>query len=148
MNQAQQVWTIRPHQREDKDRDQPHDKTKEDFLWWCRHAGRFSPTPGAILDAAEFTTGPTGTILGANLVILGPTEDDLISTSYCSSGCKGEDEGTLGAGFGINFDSAGQWSPAPSATPLPVALPLFGTGLGAFGLFGWRRKRKAQVVAA
>ena len=32
-------------------------------------------------------------------------------------------------------------------TPLPAALPLFATGLGAMGLFGWRRKRKAQAVA-
>ena len=29
-----------------------------------------------------------------------------------------------------------------SSTPLPAALPLFGTGLGALGLLGWRRKRK------
>ena len=27
-------------------------------------------------------------------------------------------------------------------TPLPAALPLFATGLGAMGLFGWRKKRK------
>jgi hypothetical protein len=32
---------------------------------------------------------------------------------------------------------------APTATPLPAALPLFATGLGAIGLLGWRRKRKA-----
>jgi hypothetical protein len=32
-------------------------------------------------------------------------------------------------------------------TPLPAALPLFATGLGALGLLGWRRKRKAQAVA-
>jgi hypothetical protein len=31
----------------------------------------------------------------------------------------------------------------PPSTPLPAALPLFATGLGAMGLFGWRRKRKA-----
>jgi hypothetical protein len=30
----------------------------------------------------------------------------------------------------------------PNAVPLPAALPLFATGLGALGLFGWRRKRK------
>jgi hypothetical protein len=36
----------------------------------------------------------------------------------------------------------------PSATPLPTALPLFTTGLGAMGLFGWRRKRKAAAIAA
>jgi hypothetical protein len=35
----------------------------------------------------------------------------------------------------------------PAITPLPAALPLFGTGLGALGLLGWRRKRKAQAVA-
>jgi hypothetical protein len=32
-------------------------------------------------------------------------------------------------------------------TPLPAAVPLFATGLGAMGLLGWRRKRKAQAVA-
>ena len=35
-----------------------------------------------------------------------------------------------------------------AATPLPAALPLFATGLGALGLLGWRRKRKAQAVGA
>ena len=29
-----------------------------------------------------------------------------------------------------------------SPTPLPAALPLFATGLGALGLLGWRRKQK------
>ena len=29
-----------------------------------------------------------------------------------------------------------------TATPLPAALPLLATGLGAMGLLGWRRKRK------
>jgi len=28
-------------------------------------------------------------------------------------------------------------------TPLPAALPLFGTGLGMIGLFGWRKRRRA-----
>ena len=31
--------------------------------------------------------------------------------------------------------------------PLPAALPLFATGLGALGLLGWRKKRKAQLTA-
>ena len=30
-------------------------------------------------------------------------------------------------------------------TPLPAALPLFATGLGALGALGWRRKRKAAA---
>jgi hypothetical protein len=33
-----------------------------------------------------------------------------------------------------------------NATPLPAALPLFATGLGALGLLGWRRKRKALAT--
>jgi hypothetical protein len=44
-------------------------------------------------------------------------------------------------GFGVgNF----------AVTPLPAALPLFATGLGALGLLGWRRKRKnaAADIAA
>jgi hypothetical protein len=35
----------------------------------------------------------------------------------------------------------------PSNVPLPAALPLFATGLGALGLLGWRRKRKAALTA-
>jgi hypothetical protein len=41
----------------------------------------------------------------------------------------------------ITFDVA-------AATPLPAALPLFAGGLGALGLIGWRRKKKAAVLAA
>jgi len=40
----------------------------------------------------------------------------------------------------------GTWS--ASATPLPATLPLFATGLGAVGLLGWRRKRKAATAIA
>jgi hypothetical protein len=38
--------------------------------------------------------------------------------------------------------------PAVSATPLPAALPLFGTALGMMGLFGGRRKRKNAAAIA
>ena len=34
------------------------------------------------------------------------------------------------------------------STPLPAALPLFATGLGALGLVGWRRKRKTAAITA
>ena len=36
---------------------------------------------------------------------------------------------------------------SPDTTPLPASLPLFATGLGALGMLGWRRKRKAQAAA-
>ena len=35
-----------------------------------------------------------------------------------------------------------------AATPLPATFPLLATSLFALGLFGWRRKRKAQGAAA
>jgi LPXTG-motif cell wall-anchored protein len=35
-----------------------------------------------------------------------------------------------------------------SATPLPAALPLFATSLGALGLLGWRRRRKNSLAVA
>ena len=35
-----------------------------------------------------------------------------------------------------------------AATPVPAAFPLFATGLGAMGLFGWRRKRKNAAALA
>jgi hypothetical protein len=35
-----------------------------------------------------------------------------------------------------------------SAAPLPAVLPLFATGLGAMGLFGWWRKKKAAALQA
>jgi len=38
---------------------------------------------------------------------------------------------------------SGEFTPV---TPLPAALPLFATGLGAMGLFGWRRKRRALAI--
>lgn len=34
----------------------------------------------------------------------------------------------------------------PAATPIPAALPLFASGLGALGLLGWRRKRRASAA--
>jgi hypothetical protein len=34
-----------------------------------------------------------------------------------------------------------------STTPLPAALPIFATGLGALGLLGWRSKRKRKLAA-
>jgi hypothetical protein len=38
--------------------------------------------------------------------------------------------------------------PPPNLSPLPASLPLFATGLGVMGLFGWRRKRKNAAAIA
>jgi hypothetical protein len=57
-----------------------------------------------------------------------------------------------------NFDYAttafppsggGSWATSsPNTVPLPAALPLFASGLGALGLIGWRRKRKKARATA
>lgn len=45
--------------------------------------------------------------------------------------------------FGSSTSATGEAVP----TPLPAAFPLFVTGLGVIGLFGWRRKWKAIAAA-
>lgn len=35
-----------------------------------------------------------------------------------------------------------------AATPLPAALPIFASGLGALGLLSWRRKKKGAAIPA
>ena len=47
---------------------------------------------------------------------------------------------------GSNYSDPGTWT--VTTTPLPAALPLFATGLGALGLFGWRRKPKTAAAVA
>ncbi|MGZ5835324.1 MAG: PEP-CTERM sorting domain-containing protein [Xanthobacteraceae bacterium] len=54
------------------------------------------------------------------------------------------------AGAFFNADSGHNYISAaiePSATPVPAALPLFATGLGALGFLGWRRKKKTAALA-
>ena len=50
--------------------------------------------------------------------------------------------GTPAPTFNLAFSLEGD------PTPLPGALPLFASGLGALGLLGWRRKKKAATLAA
>jgi hypothetical protein len=69
--------------------------------------------------------------------------------SYQSSGhgyynSDGDYQGQAGL---VSLNHPGVWTLAAAATPLPAALPLFASGLGALGVIGWRRKRKAQAAA-
>jgi hypothetical protein len=51
---------------------------------------------------------------------------------------------------GENPDFTAEYSigsgPEPDVVPLPASLPLYGTGLGLMGLFGWWRRRRAVAV--
>src|SRR5262249_35766334 len=48
---------------------------------------------------------------------------------------------------GLPPDEIDLFPPLDATVPIPATLPLFATGLGALGLLGWRRKRKARAVA-
>jgi hypothetical protein len=51
--------------------------------------------------------------------------------------------------FMIGLDDVSVTGPdVVGTTPIPGALPLFATGLGALGLLGWRRKRKTAAITA
>ena len=84
---------------------------------------------------------------------LGGTPDTFVSSalvSYVNSAWTESSSapgGTVPNQFGTTdfFSSANIEFAA--ATPLPAALPLFVTGLGALGLLGWRRKRKTLAAA-
>ena len=56
------------------------------------------------------------------------------------------DQGNFGMSTGTVNNDPGSW--AVTETPLPAALPLFATSLGAMGLLGWRRKRKGVSAIA
>lgn len=68
----------------------------------------------------------------------------LIELSGSGQGgcCSGDDF------FDFSLDTPAEVTVNSAAVPLPAAFPLFATGLGALGLLGWRRKRKAAALAA
>ena len=72
----------------------------------------------------------------------GTTYDFCLSDGHCypHSFLYNWQSGQIAGGSDLSFTLV-------TATPLPAALPLFATGLGAL-LLGWRRKRKAAASLA
>ena len=60
-----------------------------------------------------------------------------------AGGCNGDSYAT---GIVYTTDILFTGASPMSNTPVPAALPLFATGLGVLGLFGWRRKRKNSAA--
>jgi hypothetical protein len=113
-----------------------------------------------------FAGNPAGALDAANAMIAalnGSTTVNITDGTFVDSDFAVQTSSSLGMGTLVDnhFATVGGWalncdnctistgSPIPTAifseTPLPAALPLFATGIGAMGLIGWRRKRKARA---
>ena len=94
----------------------------------------------------EFKNAPSTS--GPDPIVVGPYSYECFAFA-CTNGGPSEPSNT--ASYDPDFTryfTGGSASASTAATPLPAALPLFVTGLGALGLLGWRRKRKASVAIA
>ena len=100
-----------------------------------------------IVDNAWFPTSATGLDSDGGIGFLLANGASVLIFANCNPSPGG---GNCGYWLGITASPA---SGGPSlgtdlagTTPLPAAFPLFASGLGALGLLGWRRKRKAQAA--
>jgi hypothetical protein len=80
-------------------------------------------------------------------IVGGTTLSFLVGSNVWNLVVNGLTIGPDGGGSEIGNLTA-QISEHAATTPLPAALVLFGSGLGALGLFGRRRKSRASVVSA
>jgi hypothetical protein len=124
---------------------------------------------GSVTGPTSFGAGPataSSFAFGSNFGVVGEFQNLLVPAGYQSntplSATDFFDNATLASlgllpgtytwtwGSGAHADSFEVIIGATplGATPLPAALPLFATGLGVMGLFGWRRKRKGATAAA
>jgi hypothetical protein len=99
---------------------------------------------------ASSGTGPTTAIWGASGLldvpsgyVTGTTFSDSSTYDNATLASLGLMPGTYTYSWSTPDDS---FVVNIGTTPLPAALPLFAGGLGALGLLGWRRKRKAVVA--
>ena len=110
------------------------------------------PSSGSTTDSGTIT----GTFASSNLKQINVTWTDPISIVFADgtklqidlSNAQSNCTGNCGSGDAFNIGGTFTLLNGPTliATPLPAALPLFATGLGALGLLGWRRKRKPAVA--
>jgi len=79
-----------------------------------------------------------------NVVVIGELTDEFNTSSVSATLAASVDPMfAVETGFPNANQYTFDFSPGlVSTTPLPAALPLFAGGLGAIGLFAWRRKRK------
>jgi hypothetical protein len=78
-------------------------------------------------------------------MFLGPSQNIWDNATFASLGISDSDGNVAPNIYRWTWGSAADQSFTLDVIPLPAALPLFATGLGALGLLGWRRKRKARA---
>ena len=119
----------------------------------------FTPTSYTISDGVQTYTAAnstgsfsvTTTNLTAQILHWDMLVSNIVNGSDFIRTTDGGDIGTFitAGGSVVLGDNTrpGTWTQSSGVvTPLPAALPLFAGGLGALGLLGWRRKRKAQAA--
>jgi hypothetical protein len=119
--------------------------TVSDLLWVDGNSSTFVRSTN---DLWQGGAGPQSAISNNNPSGCGSSSSNLCSNIYTlMDGSGGLD--TLGA-YAADQPSLmiGAVVESLATTPLPAALPLFAGGLGALGLLGLRRKRKAAAIAA
>jgi len=101
-------------------------------------------TASPIGGLGEYAPGLTNhfTVFNGVLFI---ADTDFLSFNFGNTFNLGPNVGFLKVGSSEILDNISFLSVAD--TPLPAALPLFATGLGALGLVAWRRKKKAALTA-
>jgi hypothetical protein len=101
----------------------------------------------SVTELANFNVGATGAyFLDVDNTLSGFDNADCFRTVVCWATGTSTVPNLGSSDSGMEFTQAADFTAVPT-TPLPAALPLFATGLGALGLLGWRRKRKTQAVA-
>ena len=111
----------------------------------CGHGGGNCYYDGSV-QAYDAITQAIGTTIGATYDVSFWLTDNSSLTTFSSLSTNGNT--TTSGGNGIDLlVYAGNSVPVAGTTPLPAALPLFASGLGALGLLARRRKRKAQAAA-
>ena len=112
------------------------------FSFPAKGYGVSQNTSNGVYSTLDFhvVTGTTDTLAQFIATLLPETSNSnlLFAADVRDGSTAGGPTGVIG--FAFNDISGG--GNANGATPLPAALPLFATGLGALGLLGWRRKRK------